>query len=101
MKATEVATVTISIDSEPETKVEDEMHDSSPLPSSFDAFLDCLISSPAAEAAAASYRDKKSAISIPILPAGGGTCSKVGLQHQAVLQMLILLTRAASLAYPV
>lgn len=101
MKATEGATVTISIDSEPETKVEDGMHDSSPLPSSFDAFLDCLISSPAAEAAAASYRAKKSAISIPILPAGGGTCSKVGLQHQAVLQMLILLTRAASLAYPV
>jgi len=100
MKATEGATDTISIDSEPETKEEDGMHDSSPLPSSFDAFLDCLISSPAAEAAAASFRAKKSAISIPILPAGGGTCSKVGLQHQAVLQMLILLTRAASLAYP-
>jgi hypothetical protein len=69
--------------------------------SPFDSFLDCLSSSPVAEAAAENYRAKTNLLSIPILPLGGGTCSKVGPQHQSVLRMLILLTQAATLSYPV
>jgi hypothetical protein len=69
--------------------------------SPFDSFLDCLSSSPVAEAAAENYRAKTNLLSIPILPLGGGTCSKVGPQHQSVLRMLVLLTQAATLSYPV
>ena len=69
--------------------------------STFDTFLDELSASPVAELAAANFREKKNIVSIPILQFGGGSCAKIGKQHIGVLQMLISLTRMASLAYPV
>jgi hypothetical protein len=69
--------------------------------STFDKFLDELSASPVAELAAANFRERKNIVSIPILQFGGGSCAKIGKQHIGVLQMLISLTRMASLAYPV
>jgi hypothetical protein len=71
------------------------------LSSTFDKFLDELSASPVAEVAAANFREKKNIISIPILPFGGGSCAKIGKQHIGVLQMLISVTKMASLAFPI